>query len=308
MKKKTILITGANGFIACKIAEQLRHHEEEIYYTSQSPLTNPFASAHSFLQLNLLTEYERLHSWMKEIKPTHIIHTAAMTQVNACEENMEACVELNVEVPQKLAEFCAENDIHLIHFSTDFVFEGKPGKAYTEDAAVNPCNLYGKSKALSESAIISSSCSFSILRIVLVYGKAIGSQKSNFVLWVKDTLSKRKSIQAVHDHYRMPTWVDDIAETVEVLITSPVKGIFHIVGETYLSVFDFAKEIAAFWTLDEDLIQPISAEEIGQKDNRPESTRLDYSFTKNKIGFTPTPLKKAFKKIKQQLKDEEHEK
>lgn len=308
MKKKTILITGANGFIACKIAEQLRHHEEEIYYTSQSTLTNPFASANSFLQVNLLTEYERLHAWMKEIKPTHIIHTAAMTQVNACEENMEDCVELNVEVPQKLAEFCAENDIHLIHFSTDFVFEGKPGKTYTEDAAVNPCNLYGKSKALSESAIISSSCSFSILRIVLVYGKAKGSQKSNLVLWVKDALSKKKSIQVVHDHYRMPTWVDDIAQAVEALIKNPVKGIFHIVGDTYLSVFDFAKKTADFWALDEDLIRPISAEEIGQKENRPESTKLDYSFTKNKIGFTPTPLKNALKKIEQQLKDEEHEK
>src|SRR5699024_12608407 len=108
-------------------------------------------------------------------------------------------VELKEKLPKKLPKFFSENYIHLIHISTYFVFEGKPGKAYTEDAAVNPCNLYGKSKALSESAIISSTCSFSILRIVLVYGKAIGSQKSNFVLWVKDTLSKRKSIQAVQD-------------------------------------------------------------------------------------------------------------
>src|SRR5699024_7025390 len=97
MKKKTILITGANGFIACKIAEQLRHHEGEIYYTSQSPLTNPFVRTDSFLQVNLLTEYDRLQTWMEDIKPTHIIHTAAMTQVKACEENMEACVELRSE-------------------------------------------------------------------------------------------------------------------------------------------------------------------------------------------------------------------
>lgn len=303
MSKKRILITGANGFIACKIAEVLHNKDYLLYGTSQSPLSNPFLQNENFLSVDLVHQYEKLENWLYEIQPDHIVHTAAFTAVDKCEEDKETCVELNVEVTQRLGEYCAKTNTPILHLSTDFVFEGKKEKVYTEDSAVHPVNLYGQSKALSEVALISSSCMFSILRVVLVHGFAEGSKKSNFLLWVKESLQQKKEIKIVEDHYRKPTWVDDIATAVEALIENPKKGIFHLTGEKLLSVYEFAQEIADFWELDKTLITPIQAKDIAQDKNRPQSTDLENQFTVRELGLSPTPMQMVFEKIDEQLKN-----
>lgn len=303
MSKKRILITGANGFIACKIAEKLHDKDYVLYGTSQSLLSNPFIQSENFLAVDLIHDYEKLEEWLYEIQPHHIVHTAAMTSVDGCEENKEACVELNVEVTQRLGEYCSQTNTPILHLSTDFVFEGKKEKEYTEDSAVHPQNIYGQSKALSEVALISSSCLFSILRVVLVYGFAEGSKKSNFLLWVKDSLEQKKEIKVVQNHYRKPTWVDDIATAAEALIENPKRGIFHITGENLLSVYEFAQQIADFWKLEKELIVPIRAKDIGQDKNRPQSTDLANHFTIRELGIRPTPMQRVFEKTDKQLKD-----
>lgn len=303
MSKKRIVITGANGFIACKIAEKLHNKDYLLYGTSQSSLSNPFIENKHFLSVDLVHNYQKLEDWLYEIQPDHIVHTAAFTAVDGCEENKEDCVELNVEVTQRLGEYCSKTNTPILHLSTDFVFEGKKGKVYTEDSAVHPQNMYGQSKALSEVALISSSCMFSILRVVLVHGYAEGSKKSNFLLWVKNSLEQKKEIKVVEDHYRKPTWIDDIATAAETLIENPKKGIFHITGQDLLSVYEFAQKIADFWSLDKKLILPIRAEDIGQDKNRPQSTDLANDLTVRELEISPTPMQLSFEKIDEQLKN-----
>ncbi len=297
-----IYITGSNGFLAQKFCEIIK--KEDFDYTtlgvSKSINRNSFLTDIDFQQLDL-TNFDELFKSLDSFKPTHILHAAAMTAVEGCEENREEAFTLNVALTEYLAKYCSDNQTHLTFLSTDFVFDGLNGP-YAEDDAVAPLNYYGETKVLAEKAIGLAGCNAAVLRTILVYGAIPDKGRSNLVLWAKGQLELGNTIRVVEDQWRMPTWVDDLANACLSVIKRQSKGVFHISGEEMMSIQEAVLLLADTYGFDRELISPISAKEIGQDNNRPRKTGFCLDKAKAEFDFQPTSFLDSLTYICEQLK------
>lgn len=295
-----ILITGANGLLGQKLADMLQAYVGgSVLCMSKSSNRNPSLKQANFLSFDL-TDFSRFMEGVQAFQPTHIIHTAAITSVEACEQEPEQCERINVLLSEQIAQYCKENNIHLTFLSTDFVFDGTAGP-YAEGDATNPCNRYGKSKLDAERRILQTGCRTAILRTILVYGVIADRKRSNIVLWVKNALTKGENISVVSDQWRMPTWVDDLARACILASEREAEGIFHISGNELFSILEIAQQVASFWKLDTSLISPVTARDIGQEFNRPKKTGFSIKKAQDLLGYRPTPFLDSLKEIEQQL-------
>ncbi|MGY0425948.1 MAG: SDR family oxidoreductase, partial [Polaribacter sp.] len=184
-----IIITGSNGLLGQSLLNLLLQEKEKYEIIGLSKGKNRSGRT-DFLYISIdITNEILLKEKLLEIKPNFIINTAAITQVDACEKNKKACDLLNVTVVGWLKETCKETNAHLIHISTDFIFDGKKGY-YKETDIPNPLSYYGLSKLKSEDILTNSSIHYTILRTILVYGKVFDMSRNNIVLWIKKMLEE----------------------------------------------------------------------------------------------------------------------
>jgi len=302
MDQLRIFITGSNGFLAQKFTEIVK--EKNLPYTllgfSKSNNRNPYLKDEEFVQADLLNT-EQLLATLTEFKPTHILHTAAITSVEGCEENKDLAYETNVLLTQQLADFANTRTCHFTFISTDFVFDGKNGP-YAEDDETHPLNEYGRTKVLAEQYLLTKDYEASILRTILVYGATPDQGRSNLVLWAKKQLENKQAIRVVSDQWRMPTWVDDLAKACLLSIEKRAKGVFHISGPELMSIEEAVFKIAKEYNLDQALISSIKAAEIGQDSNRPRKTGFVLEKSSSVLNFQPTSFVVSLQKIKEQLK------
>jgi len=297
-----IFITGSNGFLAQKFCEVVldKGLDISLFGVSKSISRNPFLTEAEFQQLDV-TDFELLEASLTRFKPTHILHTAAAATVESCDADKEAADKINIELTSFLASYSALNAIHLTFLSTDFVFDGLGGP-YREDAETNPLNYYGETKVLAEQVLLHSEVEVAILRTILVYGAIPDSGRSNLVLWAKGQLEQGKPIKVVSDQWRMPTWVDDLAEACFIVMQKRITGLYHISGEEMMSIEEAVRKLAEVWQLDQSLISPITAKELGQEFNRPKRTGFDISKAKADFDFKPTFYVDSLVYICEQLK------
>jgi|SRR5690606_19539006 len=297
----TILVTGSNGFLGQKLLEKLVHDGSyHIVATSKSENRNFIREGYTYISCDF-TDPEALQSLLDEVQPDSIIHTAAISSVEACENNPELCQRVNIEVVEQLGRYCSQQDKHLVHLSTDFVFDGQEGP-YGEEDSTNPCNAYGQSKVISEKRLLSTGCRAAILRTILVYGIHGDPKRSNLVLWAKSQLENNNRINVVGDQWRMPTFVDDLADACIRAVQKEITGIFHISGEEMMSIIEAVYRVADFWNLDKSLITAIQAKDIGQEQNRPKKTGFILDKAKRELDYSPTPFIKSLKEIEEQSK------
>ncbi|MFN5518935.1 MAG: dTDP-4-dehydrorhamnose reductase [Ignavibacteria bacterium] len=202
-----------------------------------------------------------------EVRPDFIINTAAMTNVDGCEENRKEAWFSNVTFVEQLARLSLIVESHLIHFSTDYVFDGAKGP-YTEQDQPNPICYYGKSKLAGENAVLKSHANNTVIRTNVVYGLTTNDQ-SDFVQWVIKCHEANKTMNIVNDQLSNPTLTDDLALSVKRIIEKKRCGLYHIGGNSYCNRYEFALEIANIFHLDESLISPIQTHSLNQKAKRP---------------------------------------
>ncbi|WP_298881292.1 NAD(P)-dependent oxidoreductase [uncultured Polaribacter sp.] len=293
-----IAITGSNGLLGQSLIELLLLEKEkyEVFGLSRGK-NRSGRDDFSYVSIDI-TKEENLKAQLATIKPDFIINTAAMTQVDDCENNKEACDLLNVTVVKWLAEISQELNIHLIHISTDFIFDGKKGN-YKETDTPNPLSYYGLSKLKSEEVLKESKINYTILRTILVYGKVFDMSRNNIVLWVRQMLSEGKEITIVDDQFRTPTYVKDLALACKISIDKKAMGVFNIASNELLSVYEIAQQIAETFKLDKSLIKPISTSTLNQTAPRPAKTGFNLSKTNMQLDFYP----KSFKEDLQRFKD-----
>ncbi len=297
---KKIVITGSNGLLGQTLVNLLLK-EPENYSVIGLSIGNNRMNRNDFQFYNIdITNYDQLKQCISNIKPSVIINTAAMTNVDICELKQYECNLLNVQAVKHLAQICDMFNIHLIQISTDFIFDGTEG-TYKETDVPNPLSVYGHSKLKAENIIKSSDINFSILRTILVYGKVNNSKKSNIVLWVKEMLENNKEITIVDDQYRMPTYVEDLAMACKLIVDKNISGVYHISSNELLSVFEIANQIADVFGLNKKLIKPISTKTLNQKAIRPQKTGFDLSKTIKELDFQPTSFLLGLKRFKQTL-------
>ena len=295
---KKVVITGSNGLLGQSLLNLLLQ-EKEMYQVFGFSRGENRSGRNDFTYVSIdITEEASLKEVLVEIQPNFIINTAAMTQVDDCEGDKEGCDLLNITVVKWLSEVSSTINAHLIHLSTDFIFDGIKGN-YKETDIANPLSYYGHSKLKSEEILSNSTIDYTILRTILVYGKVYDMSRNNIVLWVKSMLEKGKEITIVDDQYRMPTYVEDLALACKISMDKKAVGVFNISSNELLSVYEIAEQIAEAFNLDKKLIKPISTSTLNQTAPRPAKTGFNLSKTNKVLEFYP----KSFKEDLQRFKD-----
>ncbi|PLX14077.1 MAG: NAD(P)-dependent oxidoreductase, partial [Marinilabiliales bacterium] len=226
-----------------------------------------------------------------------IVNTAAITSVDYAELHKAETWSVNVVGVENLVNTVLKRNIKLIHLSTDFVFDGM-GPFYSEEDLTDPVSYYGYTKLEGEKRveILQNAC---IIRTILVYGYYKDMVRSNFVLWVYNSLKQGNEIKVVDDQYRMPTYVNDLSEAIKTIAEKEKEGLYHISGNEYLSIFEFAKTIASMFNLDDNLIKPVSSFMLDQVGKRPPKTGFNLDKAASELNYLPTSIKEALTKMKQ---------
>ncbi|MEQ8237671.1 MAG: NAD(P)-dependent oxidoreductase [Cyclobacteriaceae bacterium] len=294
-----ILVTGANGLLGQKLVGLLSSNtENEIIATGKGIQRIP-PGGFSYLDVDL-TNKNDVDQLITQTKPDSIIHCAAMTQVDICETNRDACWEINVAATAHLLKAAEPTNAYFQYISTDFIFNGENGP-YAEEDTTNPVNYYGESKLEAERLVLASSLSTSIIRTVLVYGVGYDLSRSNLVLWVKKSLESGKAIKVVNDQVRTPTLVEDLAIGCQKVLEIQATGVFHISGAQTFTPYEIALEVADFFHLDKKLITPVTASTFKEVGKRPPKTGFVIEKAKKMIGFAPKDLKQGLAIISNQL-------
>jgi len=298
---KKVLITGSNGLLGQKIIDLFKVKKGfDIITTSKGKNRYP---NNPFIYLDLdITNRQEVIEQLDYYKPDFIINTAAKTNVDACEDEKKSCDDLNVNSVKYLIESCERNNTHLIHISTDFIFDGKSSE-YTEKSVANPLSYYGLSKFKSEQLILKSNIRYSILRTIIIYGIVYNMSRSNIVLWAKKMLESKQKIKIVKDQIRTPTFSEDLALACLLVIEKGKTGIFNTSGKDAMSIYEMVLRIAKFWRLDESLIGTSTTKELNQKAKRPPTTIFDLTKSNKELGYFPRKFEDALAIIDNQLKE-----
>ena len=282
-----ILITGSNGLLGQKLAARLLQ-QPGVAVLATSRGANKLAGRHPALPFAPLdvTDAAQVRALLAQERPTHVVHTAAMTNVDECELNQAACWTQNVTAVQHLVAACAAQNIHLTHLSTDFVFSGEAGPL-AEDAVPAPVNFYGQSKLAAERLVQASPGPWAIARTVLVYGVAHDYGRTNLVLWVRDALRAGQPINVVDDQWRTPTLAEDLAQGCWLLVRQSAQGIYHLSSDELLTPYAMALQVADYFGLNKGLITRVDASVFAQPARRPARTGFVIAKARRELGYAP---------------------
>ncbi len=294
-----ILVTGTNGLLGQKLVTLLQQKENvQLIATARSASVQPIKRG-TFHLLDV-TNKATVDSVIASTSPDVIIHTAAMTQVDDCETRREDCTLNNVTAVEHLVDACGKNNVHLVHVSTDFIFDGSTGPL-DEYAKPNPVNFYGESKLAAEEIIQKSNISWSILRTILVYGVSQDLSRSNIVLWVKKSLEEGKKISVVNDQWRTPTLAEDLAMGCSRAAAKKAQGVFNISGKDFMTPYDIAIQTAAFFNLDASLITATDSTQFKQPARRPLKTGFIIDKAKKELGYEPHSFLEGLEILSKQI-------
>lgn len=298
---KKILITGSNGLLGQKLVHKLKKHSNfHLIASSKGANRINDKAGYTYESLDIANREEVLRLFEKH-QPEVVINTAAMTNVDACEENQAKCWELNVTAVEYLVEACKMNETHLIHLSTDFVFDGESGP-YKESDTPNPLSYYGKSKLASEALLQKSTIKWSVIRTIIVYGIVEDMSRSNIVLWAKSALEKNEKLTIVNDQFRSPTLAEDLADGCILIAEKGKEGIFHISGKDFMSIVELVRRVAKHYELDDSLIVEISSDSLNQAAKRPPKTGFILDKAERELGYNPHTFEEGMSILDKQLK------
>jgi dTDP-4-dehydrorhamnose reductase len=301
---KKILLTGINGQVGHAIAAQLQQQlmtEVELVCCTRQQLD--------------LSQPEQIRQVIRQVKPDLIINPAAYTAVDQAETERELAFAINATAPQIIAEEAARLNAALIHFSTDYVYDGSKSTAYLETDAVNPVSVYGASKLAGEQAIAEVGLPHLILRTSWVYG----SYGKNFLKTIIRLAQSREQLRIVADQHGAPTADIAIAEAVTQLIerwqplNAEQAGIYHLVNHGETTWYGFASEIVAQYqalalqqgwpALALKELQAISSAEYPTPARRPQNSRLVTNKLAQVFGLSLLDWEMSLKRVMASLSD-----
>ena len=244
----TILLTGKTG----QVGWELQH--------SLAPLGRVIALDRTQMDL---THPDSVRRAIRDAAPDIIVNAAGYTAVDKAESEPGLAMQVNAVAPGVMAEEARRLNALLVHYSTDYVFDGKSPAPYTEVDEPNPLNTYGKSKLEGERAIAASGCTHLILRISWIYS----DRGTNFVLTMLKLAREREVLAVVDDQIGSPTWARTLAQTSAELLgkvrrIQEESGIYHLSAAGYTSRYDFAKKII-------EIARQLSSEKEGWATVRP---------------------------------------
>ncbi len=287
-----ILITGSNGLLGQKLADYCKKKKIAFIATSKGDNRNGECPNDRYLEMDI-SNSEQIRTVFQSEKPTHIIHTAAITNVDYCELNPKECQIVNVEATRLLCEAANEIGAHFQFVSTDFVFDGEKG-AYVETDKVNPISVYGQSKADAEKLVQEiARFGWSIVRTIIVYGTGDNLSRSNLIVWAKGALEKGDEINIIDDQFRAPTYAEDLADGCMGIIEHNENGIYHICGPETMSIYQIVERIADHYKFSMKNVNKISSVTLNQPAKRPPKTGFDLSKARKNVNYSPRSIEET---------------
>ncbi len=208
---------------------------------------------------------------LEEYSPDCVVNAAAMTGVDECEDEKDLAMILNCELPRILAGYANKNNAHLIHYSTDYIFDGEGGPYLEDDKPGGAISYYGYSKLAGENAIVSEfggEMGYTIFRTNVVYGRSRYG-KNDFINWIIRCLENEKEMKIIDGQWCNPTFSDDLAWATLKAFEQEIFGVFNIAGKDYLSRYDIAMKVCDVLNYDRGLLTKIKANKLVQKAKRP---------------------------------------
>ncbi len=247
-----------------------------------------------------ISDVDAVRRVMESYKPDAVIHTAALTNVDACESRKAEAKLLNVDAVEFLVDACKTFNSHLVHLSTDFVFDGKDGP-YIETDQPNPLSYYASTKYDAEKLIQGSGISAAILRTIIIYGVVDDNSRSNVVLWALNSLREKKIITVINDQFRSPTLAEDLASACVNAALKKANGIYHVSGRELMCILDMVKITADFFDLDPAYIKSVTSVELNQPALRPPVTGFIIDKAQRELDFHPRSFLEGLEIVKNQL-------
>ena len=287
-----LLITGSNGLLGQELVADCIAQQINFHAISSGENRNPTCPNTHYTSIDI-TDFIAVKSFFDISSYSHIMHTAAMTNVDACELNPSACYAINHLASQHLFEIAKEKNLHFTLLSTDFVFDGEQGN-YSETDTPNPLSIYGNSKWLAEQALINSGYThWAIARTIIVYGTGYKLNKSNIFSWLLNELSQGKEVRLITDHFRAPTWAEDLATGCMAIVKKNATGIFHLSGPETLSIFEIGIRVAKFLGVSEQLIIASDSNTLNQAAPRPPRTGFNLTKAMTELGYQPHTIEET---------------
>ena len=289
-----VLITGANGFLGYYLSQLLLQKSFVVVATGKGTCRLPFTAEQFSYESMDVTDKESVESAFRKYCPDIVVHCAALSKPDECEQNKQSAFLTNVSGTIHLLEAAAKFKSFFIFLSTDFVFDGSKGM-YCEDDDRKAVNYYGQTKILAEDEVKKYPYAWSIVRTVLVYGKPVMSRQ-NLLTMVANGLSRGEQLKIFGDQVRTPTYVEDLDSAIYRIISKKSVGVFHVSGEDVRTPYQMAVEVAHHLGLDSEAIKEVAENDFAQPARRPLKTGFNIAKAKSVLNFQPISFAEGLKK------------
>ncbi len=294
--KTRILIIGSNGILGQRLVKYFSNNNYELMCASIE--AKSFIPDVEYKSVDI-TRKNKVRELILDFFPDFVINASGYTNVDKAENERELAWKINVNGVENIALYSWTIDAHLIHISSDYIFDGKKGP-YKEDDRPCPISYYGRTKLASENSIKTSGVDFTIIRTNVLYGPA-NFGKPDFVRWVINSLRKGEQIKIVTDQFNNPTYIDDLVDAIHKIIQYKKEGIYNIAGSEILSRYDFTLRIAEFFGLNKKLIIPVLTKDLKQPAQRPLKSGLIILKAMTELDFKPRSFEETFQLMKEEL-------
>ncbi|HVX50840.1 MAG TPA: SDR family oxidoreductase [Chitinophagaceae bacterium] len=291
-----ILVTGANGFLGQHLLKYFSAGEWNITGASRGKRRVPEDITSGYMAADL-TDKEAVEAIVKTVQPQVIIHAAAISKPDDCENNKSYCLQNNVEATSHLLQAfkLVQTPAPLfIYLSTDFVF-GDNGP-HGEDDVKEPLNFYGQSKLMAEELVINCGLPCAIVRPVFIYGDVWDGVRPSFLHWVKNSLEAHRTIKVVSDQLRTPTYAYDICSGINAIIKQQKTGVYHLAGKDVISPYTMAVTTARVLGLEEGLVENVTSETFPEPVKRAKRSGLKIDKAVHELEYAPVSFEEGVRR------------
>ena len=270
-----VLLLGHKGMLGNDLMAQFRHRHDVIGMDRE--------------EIDITRAFECRRA-VAETEPQLVINAAGYTNVDACETAKEECFAVNAEAVKNIAQACRDGNVPMIHYSTDYVFDGNANHPYAEEDPCNPINTYGASKLAGEHHLKRLTDNFILIRTAWLYG----AKGKNFVSAILDRARETGKLTVVDDQMGSPTCTRDLAAATELLVDKNARGIFHVTNRGCCTWYDFARKILKEARMEQVELSPRKTSELQRAARRPAYSVLGMHKFVAATGKTMQPWQLAF--------------
>ena len=282
-----ILLLGHKGMLGSDLLTQMRLHHEVVGMDQD--------------EIDITSAADCVKA-IEDTAPQIVINAAAYTNVDGCETAKEECFAVNAEAIKNIATACRSKNIRIIHFSTDYVFNGCASSPYKEDENCDPINIYGASKLAGEQYLQALAQNYIIIRTAWLYG----ANGKNFVRTILEKAKTTPKLTVVDDQIGSPTHTKDLAAAVDLLIEKNAQGIFHVTNRGSCSWYQFAVKILQEAGIDDVEVTPIKSDQLVRAAKRPANSVMSMQKFIATTGKAMQPWQLALKDYLESIKTRLH--